>query len=870
MSPFQKPDEEEWRTLIAAFKMYKAAYGDLKVPSRFVVPAMPPWPESGWGLKLGQRVAAIRSTGKYVQEDEGRRKVLDDIGFLWRLRAPSPDKKMDGITFDQIYDALATYRKEVQPGKTTLNIPANFVVPNCEPWPESTRGLPLGKKIPTIRSKAYLKANPEAHEKLAKLGFEFDGKVAANDARYNKVYIALVRYKEINGDLLVPQPYVVPENSDEWPEETWGLRLGARVNAIRSQGTFVKTNPDRRKQLDELGFVWEPPKSAKGARRGRKKKEENKSLQGPAPPGILEGGLLGRKDDLGGSTSAEMPGDGVPSTTGGSAAAMKSIFGPSSAFGGEDPFNLGKGPEKASPTWDYEGDDAEATSEAEALAQRAAEDVYKPPKDLATSLRQAKEMAESVGIIEVVTEENDRTRKGKIAKQIPWFNDDFGGDFVFEDVVEALTLYKSFCGDFDNLDDEFVVPEPAGPIFGLDGSLNSAGIDVEASASAAAAIAAAERDGAAESEDLISAEIQRMEMELQSPGSSREDTLDELHEDDVKSEHQWPEHLSGMMLGSIVKRIRDGSLEVKHLPERKAQLDAIGFDWGDPKLFLDVPFDKATCAMYAYYLIRGDMFVYEDFVMLDEDPWPKALAGYELGKAVKRIRELQNFLEAYHPEKMLFLRMVEFIWFPMLALPLDPDAPEQTDEELYYESVGHPFYHINMPPVGTTEEILSEGPWGKDPNKYSSWYNWDVVKDYWYEEGIQDPAAYLRYLGFPKLADDHEEKYGKSTIKQLEDLDEKVKEYEDMSDEEYNALLEPIVENMVNELEEFGHLDRVMDDDAASIANFEEDFDYEYAMLGDIEQGGFAESLAEDVTNVADESANDSEEGFDIVEEEIS
>lgn len=24
--------------------MYKAAYGDLKVPSRFVVPAMPPWP----------------------------------------------------------------------------------------------------------------------------------------------------------------------------------------------------------------------------------------------------------------------------------------------------------------------------------------------------------------------------------------------------------------------------------------------------------------------------------------------------------------------------------------------------------------------------------------------------------------------------------------------------------------------------------------------------------------------------------------------------------------------------------------------------------------------------------------------------------
>jgi hypothetical protein len=39
-----EPDEDEWRALLAAFQMYKAAYGDLKVPSRFIVPGMPPWP----------------------------------------------------------------------------------------------------------------------------------------------------------------------------------------------------------------------------------------------------------------------------------------------------------------------------------------------------------------------------------------------------------------------------------------------------------------------------------------------------------------------------------------------------------------------------------------------------------------------------------------------------------------------------------------------------------------------------------------------------------------------------------------------------------------------------------------------------------
>jgi hypothetical protein len=37
-------DEDAWRTVLAALRMYKAAYGDLKVPSRFVVPGMAPWP----------------------------------------------------------------------------------------------------------------------------------------------------------------------------------------------------------------------------------------------------------------------------------------------------------------------------------------------------------------------------------------------------------------------------------------------------------------------------------------------------------------------------------------------------------------------------------------------------------------------------------------------------------------------------------------------------------------------------------------------------------------------------------------------------------------------------------------------------------
>ena len=41
----QNDDElQEWKAVVSAFQMYKAAYGDLKVPTRFVVPSMPPWP----------------------------------------------------------------------------------------------------------------------------------------------------------------------------------------------------------------------------------------------------------------------------------------------------------------------------------------------------------------------------------------------------------------------------------------------------------------------------------------------------------------------------------------------------------------------------------------------------------------------------------------------------------------------------------------------------------------------------------------------------------------------------------------------------------------------------------------------------------
>jgi len=434
--------------------------------------------------------------------------------------------------------------------------------------------------------------------------------------------------------------------------------------------------------------------------------------------------------------------------------------------------------DKSKPSWGFEGGgDLQELARQQAQQLERKEEDYTPPRTLKEALDEARVRAKACGIIEGVTA-NNRVIKGKREKDIPWFNDDFGDDFVFGDVLEALTLYKSFYGDFSNItiNFDFVVPTPVETTGFLDDDSELMTFDVDASARAARAIAEFEEQGDFDrGEDLIASEIKRLQQEV-GDKEAEEEFSDRLATktalSQVDNNQNWPEHLAGMNLGGIVSRIRDGSLEVRHLKERKVKLDALKFDWGDDKHFIDVPFEKAVCAMYAYYLVRGDLFVYEDFAMPNEDPWPEALAGYEVGKAVKRIRELQNFMEAFHPEKVSLLRMIDFVWFPTAALPVDPNEPEMDNELLKLTAFGHPDYAkmIDLP-MGLPDKIVADGPFFEtdDPRLWwREWHNWDYVKDYWYEAGRRDNAFVLRGMGYNQMADEHEKKYGPGLFQQIE------------------------------------------------------------------------------------------------------
>jgi hypothetical protein len=112
--------------------------------------------------------------------------------------------------------------------------------------------MQLGHRVHYIRTKEhYVKHHPERRAELDALGFVWDDL----ERRWEEVRAALLAYKEVHGDLQVPQRFVVNSQAP-WPEEAWGMKLGSRVDTIRSKEIFVKDHPERRTELDALGFRW--------------------------------------------------------------------------------------------------------------------------------------------------------------------------------------------------------------------------------------------------------------------------------------------------------------------------------------------------------------------------------------------------------------------------------------------------------------------------------------------------------------------------------------------------------------------------------------------------------------------------------------
>jgi hypothetical protein len=139
--------------------------------------------------------------------------------------------------------ALIRYREL----KGDMLVPRQFVIPEGDDkWHRNIWGMKLGTVVYNIRGGS---SYADQREDLLSIGFCFD----ALQARYDILKQALLRYKEINGDMLVPKSFEVPTDNDTWPSDLWGMKLGVAVYNIRGRkGSFS----DKREDLLSMGFVY--------------------------------------------------------------------------------------------------------------------------------------------------------------------------------------------------------------------------------------------------------------------------------------------------------------------------------------------------------------------------------------------------------------------------------------------------------------------------------------------------------------------------------------------------------------------------------------------------------------------------------------
>ena len=230
------PAQSTYDLFLVALLNYKKLNGDMMVPSRFIVPSDSNlWPTATWGLKLGSTVHNIRTGGSYADKTN----ELLDVGFYF--------KPVQTI-YDQAKIALLNYKKL----NGDMMIPAKFIVPSgSSMWPKRTWGLKLGSTVSRIRNG---RSHSDRRDDLLQMGFCYD----ASEIQYNLAVSALLKYKELNDNMMVPCTFIVPSDSHVWPEAIWGLKLGQIVTTIRSGASHA----EKRNDLISIGFYFKPTKTS--------------------------------------------------------------------------------------------------------------------------------------------------------------------------------------------------------------------------------------------------------------------------------------------------------------------------------------------------------------------------------------------------------------------------------------------------------------------------------------------------------------------------------------------------------------------------------------------------------------------------------
>jgi len=136
--------------------------------------------------------------------------------------------------FESIRTALLEYKAVYG----DLNVPKSYVIPSNDTrfskgtYEMKLWGMKLGQVVNDIRNSNTYK---EYRDELLAMGFDYNKQIRD----FKIVRTALLTYKTMHNDLLIPQDYIVPRDDSRYPQEVWGMKLGQVVSNIRNIDNYA-------------------------------------------------------------------------------------------------------------------------------------------------------------------------------------------------------------------------------------------------------------------------------------------------------------------------------------------------------------------------------------------------------------------------------------------------------------------------------------------------------------------------------------------------------------------------------------------------------------------------------------------------------
>jgi hypothetical protein len=211
-------------------EVFKAIHGHLDIPFAFTVPMNDrQWPQRLWGFNLGTRFYRVGQTR--IKPERYERWTALGVVFTPRAR---PQKIEAKARYADILQAFRVFH--VKHGH--YDVPHSyFIAPDDTAYPERCRGKNLGRTLQKIREGVLF---PQHRGEIEAMGIRVRRK---NVLQAELICEAVQCYRQVHGleaTAIPPRQYVVPSESNTYPEKMWGMPLGKLCHRIIHKQYLLK------------------------------------------------------------------------------------------------------------------------------------------------------------------------------------------------------------------------------------------------------------------------------------------------------------------------------------------------------------------------------------------------------------------------------------------------------------------------------------------------------------------------------------------------------------------------------------------------------------------------------------------------------